>query len=72
MSEPDKQQEPGLKETAGSVLAAAFGVQSSKNRQRDFSRGRARNFIIGGVVFTALFVLALVLVVKLVLRGAGM
>jgi hypothetical protein len=63
---------PGWKQTIGSVLAAAFGVQSGKNRQRDFSRGRARNFIIGGVVFTVLFVLTIMVVVKLVLRSAGM
>ena len=32
----------------GSVVAAAFGVQSSKNRQRDFSRGKPLHFFIAG------------------------
>jgi hypothetical protein len=50
-----------------SVLSAAFGVQSSRNQQRDFTQGNYRHFIIGGIVFTVLFVLTLVLVVNLVL-----
>lgn len=68
----DAEQSPGLRQTIASVLAAAFGVQSSANRQRDFKHGKARNFIIAGAVFTALFVLSLVLVVRLVLRHAGL
>jgi len=54
-----------------STLAAAFGVQSSKNRERDFSQGKASHFIIAGVVFTVLFVLVMVLVVSAVLSGVG-
>lgn len=53
-----------------SVLAAAFGVQSSSNRERDFSQGSYRHFIVAGIVFTVLFVLTLVLVVRTVL-GQG-
>jgi hypothetical protein len=52
-----------------SVLAAAFGVQSSRNRERDFTRGRPLHFILLGIAFTALFVLAVVLVVNLVLSS---
>ncbi|WP_349573518.1 DUF2970 domain-containing protein [Azotobacter salinestris] len=51
-----------------SVLAAALGVQSGKNRTRDFSRGKPSHFILLGIGFTALFVLALVGVVKLILH----
>jgi hypothetical protein len=54
-----------------SVLAAAFGVQSGKNRARDFSQGKPGQFIAIGLVFTLLFVLLLVVVVKLVLYLAG-
>ncbi len=50
-----------------SVLSAAFGVQSSRNRERDFSQGQYRQFIIAGVIFTVLFVATLVVVVNLVL-----
>ena len=51
----------------GSALAAAFGVQSSANRRRDFRRGRAGPFILLGIVGTTLFVLAMWGVVQLVL-----
>lgn len=54
-----------------SVLAAAFGVQSGKNRARDFARGKPSHFIILGLLFTGLFVLAIFAVVKLVLYLAG-
>ena len=61
-----------FREMLQSVLAAAFGVQSGKNRSRDFSRGKPSHFIILGVSFTALFVLVIVAVVKLVLHLAGL
>lgn len=54
-----------------SVLAAAFGVQSSKHRSRDFSRGKPSHFVILGVLFTAVFVLVIFSVVQLVLHFAG-
>jgi len=50
-----------------SVIAAAFGVQSDDNHKRDFANGNPIAFIIGGVIFTVLFVLFLVGVVSLVL-----
>ncbi|MFZ2318275.1 MAG: DUF2970 domain-containing protein [Pseudomonas sp.] len=55
-----------------SVLAAAFGVQSGKNRARDFSLGKPGHFIAIGLLFTLVFVLLLVGVVKLVLHLAGL
>jgi len=54
-----------------SVLAAAFGVQSSKNRERDFRQGHPGIFIAAGIIFTLLFIGAVVAVVKLVLEGAA-
>lgn len=50
-----------------STVAAAFGVQSSKNRNRDFTRGKASHFILMGVGFTVVFVLVMVGIVSLVL-----
>lgn len=50
-----------------SVFAAAFGVQNSKNRERDFTRGDPLAFIAAGLIFTVLFVLTIVGVVNLVL-----
>ena len=60
-----------LREMLQSVLAAAFGVQSNKNRARDFSRGKPSHFIILGLLFTGLFVLVLFAVVRLVLGLSG-
>ncbi len=60
-----------LKEMLQSVLAAALGVQSGKNRSRDFSRGKPSHFIILGVLFTGVFVLTIYGVVRLVLHVAG-
>ena len=61
-----------LRQMLGSVLAAALGVQSGKNRARDFSHGKPSHFIILGVGFTVLFVLIVLGVVKLVLYLAGL
>jgi hypothetical protein len=66
---PDK--ELGLREVAQSVAAAAFGVQSAKNRERDFSKGKPSHFIIVGLAFTLFFILVIFGVVKLVLHLAG-
>lgn len=60
-----------LWEMLQSVLSAAFGVQSGKNRSRDFSRGKPSHFIILGVLFTAVFALLIFGVVKLVLHLSG-
>jgi hypothetical protein len=59
---------PSLLQVVGSVLAAAFGVQSSTNRERDFASGSATAYIIAGVVFTAVFIFVLLAVIKLILR----
>ncbi|AWT10175.1 MULTISPECIES: DUF2970 domain-containing protein [Stutzerimonas] len=61
-----------LRQMLGSVLAAALGVQSGKNRARDFRHGKPSHFIILGVGFTVLFVLIVLGVVKLVLYLAGL
>lgn len=61
-----------FREMLTSVLAAALGVQSGKNRTRDFSRGKPSHFILLGLGFTALFVLVILGMVKLVLFFAGL
>lgn len=58
-------------QVVASVFAAGLGVQSSKNRERDFKQGRIGVFIIAGLTFTLLFIGAVVMVVQLVLKGAG-
>ena len=58
-----------LLQVISSVLAAGLGVQSSRNRERDFEHGRAGTFIVAGLVFTALFIGGVYTVVSLVLAG---
>lgn len=70
-SDDDKEKAPGLLQIVGSVLSAAFGIQSSKNQQRDFKHGKARVFIISGIIFTLLFMGTVFTVVKMVLKQAG-
>jgi len=65
---PDTGTKPGFFQIALSVIAAAFGVQSDANRQRDFSQASPLAFIIGGILFTVLFVLTLVGIVMLVVH----
>ena len=66
---PDAEKPLTFWQIAASTAAAAFGVQKSANRERDFARGKPLHFIIAGLVFTALFVLAIVVVVRLVLSN---
>jgi len=69
VEDPDnKPQRPTFGQICKSVLAAAIGVQSEENRQRDFqSKHSALLYIIAGIIFTVLFVLLIVSVVNLVL-----
>lgn len=52
-----------------SVIQASFGVQSRENRERDFKQGAWLPFVVAAIAFTAVFVLALMLIVKLVLTA---
>lgn len=62
---------PTLWQTMLSVMAAFFGVQSERNRQRDFSSGRPLAFILVGLLATLGFIGTLVLAVRLMLQQAG-
>jgi len=52
-----------------STLAAALGVQSRKNRERDFEQGKASHFIFAGIAFTLVFIGVMVVIVRVVLSG---
>lgn len=54
-----------------SVLASAFGVQSSKNRKRDFARGNPIHFIIVGILFTVMFVVGMIMLVNTILTNVA-
>ncbi|GGX51532.1 DUF2970 domain-containing protein [Saccharospirillum salsuginis] len=60
----DKAKKTGLKRLIVSLLAGLVGVQSDKNRQEDFGSGSIWPFIIGGILFTILFVLGLIMLVR--------
>ena len=56
-----------------SVLAAAVGVQSKKNQEKDFNaKGSIYIYIAAGIIFTVLFVITIVTVVKSILASTGM
>jgi hypothetical protein len=51
----------------GSSIAAAFGVQSRSNRERDFQHGDIKKFAIAGVLVTCVLMFALIGIVRWVL-----
>lgn len=60
-----------LIEVMFSVFASAFGVQTSENRKRDFTRGNPIHFIVSGIVFTAVFVVLILMLVNSVISNAA-
>jgi uncharacterized BrkB/YihY/UPF0761 family membrane protein len=53
--------------TIKSVASAFFGVQSNKNRERDFSQGKLSHFIIVGVIGVFIFIAVLIAIVALII-----
>ena len=60
-----------IRQTVHSVGASFFGVQSSKNRERDFSRGNPLAFLIVALAMTAVVCAVLYGLVQLVLHLAS-
>ena len=70
MTKPAKKpHKPNLGAVIKSILAAGIGVQSDKNRTRDFEQGNPLTFIVGGIVFTLLFIATVATVVGFVLSN---
>jgi hypothetical protein len=69
MTQQSRKTKPRLIAVVKSILAAGIGVQSDKNRTRDFEQGNPLTFIIGGIVFTLLFIATLATVVGFVLSN---
>ncbi len=67
MTDEKQPNKPGLGAIVKSILAAAIGVQTNKNRERDFNEGNPLAFIIGGFVFTLLFIATIATIVGFVL-----
>lgn len=70
-NKPPAVKAPSLLDTVFSVLASFFGVQSEKNRIRDFSAGKPVVFIAVAIVLTLVLVLSLWGIVQLLLNNAG-
>ncbi|MCP5195561.1 MAG: DUF2970 domain-containing protein [Gammaproteobacteria bacterium] len=68
---PSDNRPPGPLSIVLSVLSAFFGVQSEKNRERDFQHGRPIHYILIGLIMTLLFILVVLIAVKLALHSAG-
>jgi hypothetical protein len=62
---------PSFLSVLGSVLAGMFGVQSNRKREQDFTHGKPSQYIIIGLLATAVFMLAIWGVVSLVMKLAG-
>lgn len=52
-----------------STLAAFIGVQSDRNRARDFKHGNIYSFIIAGIIFTITFIVCITTVVRSVVNS---
>lgn len=66
-----KQTKPGFWQVVRSVLAAALGVNSRRNQERDFQSSTPLPFIVGGVIFGVIFVVTIAFIVMLVLESTG-
>ena len=62
---------PGMWQIIRSVLASAIGVQSRRNFESDTQSRSALPYIFVGLIGTVTFVALVIIVVKLVLRSAG-
>lgn len=71
MQRQDGDRAPGLWQTILSVLAAFSGIQSNRNRERDFTHGNPVLFILVGVALTILLVLGIYIAVQIILARAG-
>ena len=63
------EEKPGFFQILFSTLAAFIGVQSNKNRERDFKHGNIYVYIAAGVIFTTLFIFGVITLVRLVLSN---
>ena len=67
----NQDKKPTLIQTISSILAALFGVQSAKNRERAFTKGDAGNYIGVYVVLVLALVIGMVVTVNMVLDAAA-
>jgi hypothetical protein len=66
-----EEKKPSFWQIVFSTMAAFLGVQSNKNRVRDFKHGNIYAYIVAGLIFTVIFIGCIVLIIKVVLHNAG-
>jgi hypothetical protein len=66
-----EEKKPSFWQIVFSTMAAFLGVQSNKNRVRDFKHGNIYAYIVAGLIFTVIFIGSIVLTIKVVLHNAG-
>jgi hypothetical protein len=71
MTDNPQEQKPGFGSIILSTLSAFIGIQSSKNRERDFAKGNFKAYVISGLIFTVLFITSIVSLVKYLIAHAG-
>ncbi|MBE0469061.1 MAG: DUF2970 domain-containing protein [Methyloprofundus sp.] len=57
---------PSFKKVIQSVFAAAIGVQSKANRERDFEGGSLSSYLVVGAIATVLFIATLVTIISFI------
>ncbi len=57
---------PTLSQIIKSVLAAAVGIQSDANRERDFKSGSLGAYLVVGLIATIMLIVVIVLIVSAV------
>ncbi len=67
----EEEESLALWEVFQGVIAMFIGVQSEKNRERQFKYGKLHQFIIVGIIITVFLLILIVLLVKYVLHWAG-
>jgi hypothetical protein len=55
---------PTITQVIKSVLAAFIGVQSEANRKKDFENGSLSTYVIAGIIFTVLLIVAIIFLVS--------
>ena len=68
-NEPNNKK-PTLLQVFGSLISAIFGIQNSKNRERDFSQGNPKHFIAVYAFIVVCIVLSMITLVRIILHFA--
>lgn len=62
---------PGFWSTVKSVLGAMIGVQSESQREKDFEKADPVKLILGGIIFTIIFILTILYFVGKILEPSS-